>query len=132
MALQKQLVAGIYPVQSIELGKPCGLADADAVVEILLRCIEDHPKARLITIFDYLQHIWELGGEIPDGFIAVRNIVFCLDSGLDAPELVALRPRAIGVTEFEDRFVVSYMESPLAEYNATLATWLSGLPVINP
>jgi hypothetical protein len=127
MALQRTLVAGIYPVQSIELRKPCAFADADAVVEVLLRQLEDHPSARLIAVFDHLEHAWEFGSDIPSDVRAVRNVVFCVDNQLPIPDCVPLRPRAIGVTELTDRFVVNSMELPDPEFNATVAAWLNAL-----
>jgi hypothetical protein len=108
--------------------KPCAFEDADAVVEALLRQLEEHPRAHLIAVFDNLEHAWQTGGDIPPDVLAIRNMIFCFGTELPVPELMALGPRTIVITEQTDRFTVSYMETPVPEFNDTMAQWLNRLP----
>lgn len=125
--LKKEVIEGRYPVSTLEIGKPGAYADADAVVEAILRRIEEHPKARLIAVFDHLEHTWEIGGDIAPEVIAARHVIFCLGLNLPGPTAMALRPHAIAVTELRDRFVINFMETPAAEVNDTMARWVLSL-----
>jgi hypothetical protein len=125
--LNRSEVEGTYTVCSIEITKPGLYADADDVVEAILRRIEEHPKARLIAVFDHLEHTWEVGGDIAPEVVAARHVVFCLGLTLPGPVAMALRPRAIAVTELNDRFIVNFLETPVADAGEIVARWVASL-----
>jgi len=125
--LERKPVAEPACVCGIEIAKPGPFQDADDVVEAILRRLEEHPKARLIAVFDHLEHTWEVGGDIAPEVLAARHVVFCLGLSLPGPAAMALRPLSIAITELERQFVVNFLEAPSADVNATVARWVASL-----
>ncbi len=125
--LERKPVAEPACICSVEIAKPGPYQDADDVVEAILRRIEEHPKARLIAVFDHLEHTWEVGGDIAPEVLAARHVVFCLGLNLPGPAAMALRPLSIAITELHNRFVVNFLETPSADANATVARWVASL-----
>jgi hypothetical protein len=41
--------------------------------------------------------------------------------------VLAVRPRAIGVADMGDRFVLSFMEAPMQPANEAMEAWVKGL-----
>ncbi|MCB1737955.1 MAG: hypothetical protein KDI42_07510 [Gammaproteobacteria bacterium] len=118
-----------YPVFTLEIDKnETSLRDAEAMVEYLKAKISAHPVARLIADFDHYAHTQALeGGEIAEGIIAARNVVFCFGTHLPKPEMLAVRPRAIGIAEYADRFVVSFLEAPMPLANNAMEAWAKAM-----
>ena len=87
-----------------------------------------HPVATFITIFDHFSHTQLLpDGEMPEEIIDAQNIVFCFGKELPSPLVLAVRPRSIGVAEFSDKFVVSFMETPNPASTVTVEKWIKDL-----
>ncbi|MCB1736288.1 MAG: hypothetical protein H6981_15245 [Gammaproteobacteria bacterium] len=118
-----------YPVFTLEIGKhETSLGDVAAMVKYLKARIAAHPVARLIADFDHYAHTAALeGGEIAEGIIAARNLVFCFGTHLPKPEMLAVRPRSIGIAEYSDRFVVSFLEAPMPLANNAMESWAKAL-----
>ena len=118
-----------YPVFVLELLKTeTDLKSADEVIARLKSDIDAHKIARYIATFDHYTHT----SELPDGQIAptitdARNIVFCFGTALPNAEVLAVRPRSIGVAEFMDRFVISFLEAPLPLANTAMEDWVRAL-----
>ena len=127
--MQKTLLKDIYPVFSLRLEKRAeGLNAIDQVLERLKHDIEEDEVARLIGEFDHLAHTKSLpGGKADPGMIAAANLVFCFGKELPQPQMLAIRPRAIGVAEYADHFVVSYMEAPMPAANEAMHKWVKAL-----
>lgn len=64
---------------------------------------------------------------IADGIIDARNVVFCFGTTLPAPELLAARPRSIGIEETENGFTLAFMEAPMAIANEAIESWIWGV-----
>ena len=45
---------------------------------------------------------------------------------LPKPQVLAVRPRCIGVAELGDKFVVSFSEAPLQPAHAAMEPWVNG------
>lgn len=127
--MQKTLLKDVYPVFSLRLEKRAdGLNSIDQVMQHLKRRIEDDQVACLIGEFDHLAHTKALpDGKVDPGMIAAGNLVFCFGKELPQPQMLAIRPRAIGVAEYDDHFVVSYMEAPMPAANQAMQQWVEGL-----
>ncbi|MGI6408140.1 MAG: DUF6858 family protein [Thiopseudomonas sp.] len=118
-----------YPVLSLELLKSqTRFTSVDEILAVLEARVEASPVACKIALFDHYAHTSALPeGEIADDILAAKHLVFCFGIKLPTPLAMAVRPRSIGVTELNDRFVVSFMEAPNPQMNETLKQWVTAL-----
>lgn len=100
----------------------------DEIITALQVRIDAHPVAVFIAIFDQYKHTSSLeDGEINPNIKAAKNIIFCFGKELPTPEVLAVRPRSIGVCELEDSFVVNFMEAPNDTANKTMEEFVKSL-----
>lgn len=127
--MKQALLQEKYPVYVLEVGKAeTPYADLEAVMGYLKGCIDAHKVAAYIAEFDHFAHTRSLSeGEIGPGIIGAKNIVFCFGIKLPKPEMLAVRPRSIGVAEYEDKFVISFLEAPMPTANEAMEVWVKGL-----
>jgi len=127
--MKQKILQEKYPVFVIELGKDeTDLASVDAIVGRLTAMIETHPVARFIAVFDHFAHTRSLPDSvIADGILDARNIVFCFGIALPNPEVLAVRPRSIGIVEMADRFIISFLEAPMPVANTAMEAWVRSL-----
>jgi hypothetical protein len=118
-----------YPVFTLELDRSETLfRNVDEIIEYLKRCVEEHPAARFIAVFDHYGHTRSLpDGEIGGGILDAKNLVFCFGMKLPNPQVLAVRPRSIGVAETHTGFVVTFMEAPMPPANAAMEQWVRSL-----
>ncbi len=118
-----------YPVFVLELNKnetTCTKLD-EILVELKAK-IDTNETAHFIAIFDHYTHTRNLpNGSMMDGLLDAKNIVFCFGIAIPNPEVLAVRPRSIGIAEFADRFVISFMEAPMPVANTAMEAWVKGL-----
>lgn len=127
--MKQTLLQEKYPVYTLEAKKnETPYKDVDDIIGYLKTCVEDHPKARFISTFDHYRHTSEMpGGEIADGISAAKHIVFCFGTHLPNPQVMAVRPRSIGVVDQGDKFVVSFLEAPMPLANNAMEAWVRAL-----
>lgn len=100
------------------------ITSMDGLVEHFAGCIRAHRYARFISIFDHFAHTRSLAdGEIAEGILDARNVVFCFGLSIPEPEILAMRPRSIGLAELADRFVISFLEAPMPVANSAMEQW---------
>ncbi len=118
-----------YPVFTIELAKSeTSYKNIDEIFTYLKAQIEAHPIATYIGEFDHYKHTSSLEvGEIASNIKDAKNLICCFGKVLPKPEVLAVRPRAIGVAEMENSFVVSFLEAPNPDANATMEKWAKGI-----
>ena len=118
-----------YPVYTLELTKSeTKHKDCDEIIAFLKARVDEHKVACYIAEFDHYAHTSTLEeGEIQEGIIAAKNIVFCFGIKLPKPEMMAVRPRSIGVVEYEDRFVISFLEAPMPIANQAMESWAKAI-----
>jgi hypothetical protein len=117
-----------FPIFVAEVGRnETTCQDVGDVMSYLKAMIGENPKAQFIGLFDHYAHTQRIGGEIDPSIRAAMNIVFCFGPSLPNPQVLAVRPRAIGVAELADKFVVSFAEAPMAPANAAMQGWVKGL-----
>ncbi|MCW8944094.1 MAG: hypothetical protein OQL27_04910 [Sedimenticola sp.] len=97
------------------------------IVADLKQMIIDHPVIAYIDIFDQYQQTQRVNGVINPAIKAAQNIIFCFGMELPTPEVLAVRPRSIGVCELEDSYVINFMEAPNAQANATMVEMIKSL-----
>ena len=118
-----------YPVFTIEIAKnETTYKNVDEILAYLKSQIEAHPIATYIGEFDHYTHTKNLEvGEISENIKDAKNIICCFGKMLPKPEVLAVRPRAIGVAEMAESFVISFLEAPNPDANAAMEKWAKGI-----
>ena len=118
-----------YPVYTHTLLKDqTSLTDINEILAQLKTKIETHPVATYVGLFDHYEHTSSLeSGEISPTIIDAKNILFCFGKELLVPEVLAVRPRSIGIAEQKDDFVFSFLKAPNPAANEAMITWVEAL-----
>ena len=127
--MKQQLLQEKYPVYVLEVMKSeTDLRNTDTIIAYLKGCIDAHNVAVYISQFDHYAHTQSLEeGEMGEGIIAAKNIVFCFGLKLPKPEMLSVRPRSIGVAEYKDKFVISFLEAPMPLANNAMESWVKAI-----
>ncbi len=127
--MKKTVLQETYPVFALELGKgETNFPSVDAIIDCLAVKVGEHPVARFIAVFDHYEHTCSLAdGEIAPAVVAAKNLIFCFGTKLPNPQVLAVRPRAIGVADMGDRFVITFMEAPMPPANQAMESWVLSL-----
>ena len=118
-----------YPVFTLEVSKQeTSYESVDAILAYLKEKIEAHPIAAYIGEFDHYSHTASLEvGSIADSIKDAKNIICCFGKVLPKPEVLAVRPRSIGVAQMSDSFVISFLEAPNPDANSAMESWVKGV-----
>ncbi len=127
--MKQSLLQEKYPVFTLEVNKDETEYDSvDAIIGFLKDRIENHEAARFIAVFDHYAHTSALPeGQIGDGILAAKNIVFCFGLTLPEPRVLAVRPRSIGVAETANSYVITFMEAPMPVANKAMEEWATSI-----
>jgi hypothetical protein len=127
--MKQSLIQEKYPIFVLALERvETRFTSVDQIIEYLHRCIDEHPAARFIGIFDHLAHTQSLPArQVDPQVLAAKLIIFCFGITLSDPQRLAIRPRSIGVAETPEGFVISFMEPPMPIANAAMESWAHGL-----
>jgi hypothetical protein len=125
----KQILAlGKYPIFTLELDKnESNLSTVDDIINYFKSQIEAHPITTFISVFNHLEHTKSIGGSISPNILDVKNIIFCFGPAIPTPDMVAVRPRSIGVTDMGDKFIINFLEAPGDMPNQTMEQWVKAL-----
>ncbi len=118
-----------YPIYELVVNKSeTECQTVDDVVAYFKEKIEAHPVAVNLGVFDHYAHTTALAeGALNDQIQAAKNILFCFGKELPTPEVLAVRPRSIGVCDMGDRFVIVFMEAPNPQANDTMIAWTEAI-----
>ncbi|MCJ7766027.1 MAG: hypothetical protein MUP09_08825 [Thiovulaceae bacterium] len=118
-----------YPIYTMTLAKnETSLKTVGDMLELLRSKIEMHPISTYIGLFDHYAHTSSLEeGEIESDIFDAKNILFCFGKELLLPEVLALKPRSIGIAERKDDFVLSFLKAPNPAANETMILWCKSL-----
>jgi len=114
-----------YPVFSLHVNKnETSFKNADEIVEHFKQLIQNHPIAKFIALFDHYEHT----SSIQDGVISpeikdAKNVIFCFGKQLPNAKMLAVRPRSIGICEFEDSFEINFLEVPNEQLHTVVEKW---------
>lgn len=127
--MKHSLFQGKYPIVTLEVAKDATrFGDVDAIIHHLKGCIDAHGVARYLGEFDHLAHTQALPtGEIDSSIQAAKHVMFCFGTKLNTAEVLAVRPRSIGVAEQDGSFVISYMEAPMPPANEAMQRWVGAI-----
>jgi len=127
--MKKSIIMEKYPVFELNIKKiETKFQTADDIIEYLKEKIDNHPIAIYIATFDHYSHTKSLAdGEVASDILDAKNIVCCFGKNLPKANLLAVRPRSIGVAELSDEFVVSFLEAPNPIANEAMENWVKGI-----
>ena len=117
-----------YPITEVQVNKSeTSLQSMAAVVAYFHEKIEANEKVAYIGTFDHLAHTQKIGGEIEAGILGAMNVVFCFGFALPNAHVMAVRPRSLGICEYADKYVVTFMDAPMKPANDAMQAWALGL-----
>jgi hypothetical protein len=127
--MKQTVIMEKYPVFELDIKKSeTSFKSVDGIISYLKDKIDAHPVAVYIATFDHYSHTKSLAdGEVADEILGAKNIVCCFGKQLPKPNLLAVRPRSIGVAELEDMFVVSFLEAPNPAANEAMESWVKSI-----
>ncbi len=127
--MQERLFKEKYPIHTIEIAKSeTDYSDVDSIVATIAEKVEAHPVTIYIGIFDHYTHTSSLAdGEIAPDILDAKNVLFCFGKELKDPMVLAVRPRAIGVAEMPESFVLSFLEAPNLAANEAMQKWCKAI-----
>ena len=133
--MKQTIIHETFPVFIMKIEKSdCAFATLEDVVGYYVRQVEGDPFARLIGVFDHHAHTRGLEeGDIAPEILGAMNVIACFGMAIPSAESLALGPRSIGIADVGDRFVVSFLETPMPIANSAMEKWTRGLvPHQNP
>ena len=117
-----------YPIFTIEIPKDeSKYTNTDEIIAYLKEQIAANPVAAYIGEFDHYAHTNDLGGEINPAIQTAKMVVFCFGQKLPRPEMMAPRPRSIGVCDMGESFIITFLEAPMYAINETMEVWVKGI-----
>ena len=127
--MKSKLFKEKYPIYVSAIAKSeCGFDSVQEIVEYLKGKIREHPIAVYIATFDHYEHTKSLAeGSVAPEISAAKDVVFCFGKELKVPEVLAVRPRSIGVCELSESFVISFMEAPNPQANEAMIEWVESI-----
>jgi len=117
-----------YPVYTLDILKnETHYKTTDEIINFFKEKIDSHPICVYIGEFDHFNHTTKINGEIANGIKDCKIIMFCFGNKLPNGKIPAVRPRSIGVTEFEDYFEIAFLEAPALIANEVMEKWVKEL-----
>ena len=126
--MKQTLLQEKYPIFVAEIGKAeTTYQTVDALVDYYKGKIAENPKVQFIGVFDHYAHTSKISGPIVEGMTAAVDIIFCFGFAIPNPQMLAVRPRSIGIADMGDKFVISFMEAPMQPANQAMEAWTLAL-----
>jgi hypothetical protein len=126
--MKQTLLQEKYPIVVAEIDKrETACRSVDDIVAYFKEKIADNPRVQFIGVFDHHAHTTRIEGEINPAIKAAVDVIFCFGFALPNPQVLAVRPRSIGVADMGDKFVVTFMEAPMKPANEAMEAWTRGL-----
>ncbi len=117
-----------YPITVVDVNKSETTFKTVADIAGYFRqCIDSTPRVQYIGTFDHYAHTKAIGGEIAADIQAAVNVMFCFGHALPNPQVLAVRPRSIGIADMGNRFVVTFMDAPMKPANDAMQAWALAL-----
>lgn len=111
--MKQKIFKGKYHIFEIEYKKDeLEFNSVDEIISAIKTKVDEHDVIAYIATFDHYTHTKRINGEINEKILDAKNIVFCFGKEIPTPEVLAVRPRSIGVTELVDSYVVNFLEAP--------------------
>ena len=126
--MKQTLLQEKYPVFVAEIDKSeTDCKTVEDVVAYLKARIAEKEKVQFIGVFDHYAHTKKIGGEIAADIVGAVDVIFCFGFALPNPQVLAVRPRSIGVADLSGKFHISFLEAPMKHANGAMEAWVKGL-----
>ena len=126
--MKQTLLQEKYPVFVAEIAKTeTTYNTVDELIAYYKDKIAGNPKVQFIGVFDHYAHTSKIGGPIVEGMKAAVDIIFCFGFAIPTPQMLAVRPRSIGIADMGDKYVISFMEAPMQPANEAMEAWTLAL-----
>lgn len=123
--MKKTLLMEKFPIFVKEILKTETLIkNTDEFISKIKTKVEEDDTASFISIFDHFSHTKNLNWPIQEWIIDAKIILFCFWQEIPKAEILAVRPRNIWVVEYEDKFVISFLEAPKEWANNKKIEWI--------
>jgi len=125
--MTQKLALGKFPIFTTDIAKSdIKFQSTEEIINYFKTKIDENPMVAFISIFDHFNHTKKVGS-VPPHIKNIQNIIFCFGPQVPDVDMVAVRPRSIGVTEFDSYFTINFSEAPGAMPNQAMLQWVSGL-----
>lgn len=127
--MKQALLQERYPLFSLEIEKSeTSYKSVKEIIAYLKSRIDEHKVAKFIAIFDHYEHTKSLeDGQVSEDILDGQNIIFCFGITLPEPQVMAVRPRSIGVVELQESFFITFMEAPMPVANVAMEEWAKSI-----
>jgi len=127
--MQEKILNEAYPIHTMTLKKSdTTMPNIQAILTHFETAIKAHPIATYIGIFNHYKHTSSLKeGHIAPHILDAQEIICCFGKDLSDPELLAVRPRSIGIAERQDDYVISFLKAPNPAANDAMIAWTTSL-----
>jgi len=117
-----------YPVFTLDIQKnETKYKNASEIINFFKEKINVHPICKYIGEFDHFSHTKDINGEIANDIKDCKIIMFCFGNKILNGKISAVRPRSIGITEFNDYFEIAFLEAPALIANEVMEGWVKEL-----
>lgn len=116
----------LYPVYVRKISG--GNYSIESIIDILKENIKQHPFAEFITIFDHYALTTKIDGHVlSEDILGAKDLIFCFGKEFLVPEMLAIRPRSIGIAKTTEGFTISFMQAPNEQANQSMIDWVNAL-----
>ncbi len=126
--MKQMILQEKYPIFILDVFKnETKYKSSTEIIEFFKEKINLHPVCKYIAEFDHFSHTQSINGEINPEIKDCKMVIFCFGNKLPNGKIPAVRPRSIGVTEYEDKFEISFLEAPALIANEVMEGWVKEL-----
>ena len=127
--MQTKLFKDEYPIYTMTLKKEeTSMPSISALITHFQSKIQEHPFAIYIGIFDHYRHTTSIqDGVIDAKMLDAQNILCCFGKNLENAEVLAVRPRSIGIAEYQDKYIISFLKAPNPAATDDMVAWTQAL-----
>jgi len=128
--MTKSILLDKFPINSLEIQKnETEFTNIDQFLVYFQEKIEAHPIAAFIATFDHFTHTSSINGDIDVNMKDAKAVIFCFGSQIPSSKILAARPRTIAIAEYENNFVIEFMDAPNEKLQLVMEEWSHNLIV---
>ena len=118
-----------YPIYTKEIMKSdVNISCTDEFVEMIKEKIKQDDLATFISVFDHYSHTrYMLDWPVSEWMLAWKIVLFCFGMEISDPLVMSVRPRNFAIAEYEDKYIISFLEAPREKANDRMKTWVEDI-----